>query len=772
MGKRSLQVSPEGIRIARQAFKRKGWTQEFLAGEAGLETRQPIWKFFTGKPVDRQVFHEICLLLEVNPEEIVQKDKNFDFSPVSFNHPNSAQVLGKAEANHQELPNSLIQKVRLLLNEKIQHQCGSIRLLDIAHPLALEDVYVDVNILEEISSQRWLDMDRLQKLKSNNFDRFGLSKIAQERVAGVDILNKHSRLMVLGKPGSGKTTFLQAIALHCNQKKILSDYAPIFIGLKSFAENERYNSPISLFKYIQEECLNSQITEAELNSMLHSGKTLILLDGLDEVSEDISDKLKTQISHFTDKFYKNRIVITCRIAAQAYKFKGFTEVEIADLTKSQITTFVYQWFVAVGKTSFFEGKALAERFIQQLELPENLQIRELATTPLLLSITCLVFHALGNFPSLRSELYKQGLELLLVRWDETRGVKRDEIYRNLSLLHKIKLLSNIASTTFLEEDYFFSETRIEQLIINYLQSLPQSPSDNNALLLDSHSVLKAIEAQHGLLVERARGIYSFSHLTFHEYLTARDIVVNVNSNSLDKLVVHISEKRWREVFLLTAGMLPSPNNLFDLMQQQVKNLAQRHPELQKLLNWVAQKSLGVSTDYHPAAVRAFYFTLALPPQHPLTRNQSLSLSLDSRLASNLAAQMSLDMALSNALAIALAITPDVFYQRLPAMLLALEIEHLLIDNQPLNDTLFCLRELLPNVNQDKQTLRKWWQAEGKTWVEELRDVTIDYCQIGYDWQLYFDDWKILEQYWDANKLLLDCLNSAGNTANKVNIMKI
>jgi predicted NACHT family NTPase len=70
-------------------------------------------------------------------------------------------------------------------------------------------------------------------------------------------------------------------------------------------------------------------------------------------------------------------------------------------------------------------------------------------------------------------------------------------------------------------------------------------------------VLKSIEAQHGLLVERARGIYSFSHLTFQEYFTARYFVESSDPQALENLSSHITEKRWREVFLLTTEMLPN-----------------------------------------------------------------------------------------------------------------------------------------------------------------------------------------------------------------------
>ncbi|MCY7337012.1 MAG: hypothetical protein LH613_12505 [Chamaesiphon sp.] len=70
MTKRSIQASPVGVRQAKRAFALKGWTQENLAGEVNLKTRQPIWRFFTEQPVDRQIFMEICTILDLNWREI------------------------------------------------------------------------------------------------------------------------------------------------------------------------------------------------------------------------------------------------------------------------------------------------------------------------------------------------------------------------------------------------------------------------------------------------------------------------------------------------------------------------------------------------------------------------------------------------------------------------------------------------------------------------------------------------------------------------------
>ncbi|MEH1844571.1 MAG: hypothetical protein V7L25_06090, partial [Nostoc sp.] len=63
MVKRSLQGSFSGIQKARKAFAYKGWTQDNLAFEVNLKTRQPIWRFFSGRPVERHTFIEICSVL-------------------------------------------------------------------------------------------------------------------------------------------------------------------------------------------------------------------------------------------------------------------------------------------------------------------------------------------------------------------------------------------------------------------------------------------------------------------------------------------------------------------------------------------------------------------------------------------------------------------------------------------------------------------------------------------------------------------------------------
>ena len=146
---------------------------------------------------------------------------------------------------------------------------------------------------------------------------------------------------------------------------------------------------------------------------------------------------------------------------------------------------------------------------------------------------------------------------MLKKWDAKRNIERDQVYKNLSLQHKEGLLSQIAQITFERGEYLFKQKELEEYVADYLRNLPGFDTDFEALQQHSEAVLKSLEVQHGLLVERAKGIYSFSHVTFQEYFTARKIVTSSNSQTLDTalkyLAGHITEKRWHEVILLTTS---------------------------------------------------------------------------------------------------------------------------------------------------------------------------------------------------------------------------
>jgi predicted NACHT family NTPase len=737
MVKRSLQATVLGIQEAKRAFALKRWTQENLAGEVNLKTRQPIWRFFTGQPVDRHVFLEICSTLDLDWREIALNP------PAEFSEP------GESISDI----NALVQRMRSQRYDKIRDQCGILQLLDISHPVSIDDIYIDVNILEEIASQQWFEIADLQRLGADAFNRVGLGEISQAQVSGMAAVSTHSKVRVLGKPGSGKTTFLQHLAIQCNQGAFAANRVPVFISLKNFAEECSGTPECSLFTYIHQEFLTSKISDpAEIETVLRSGRVLLLLDGMDEVRNQESIAVLKEIRKFSDNYHKNLFVATCRTANQKLGLRGFTDVEIAPFTPEQIIAFAQKWFVVFTKTNAEDGQMQSTQFIEKLDLPENWQFRRLVVTPLFLHLACWMFHAQDKFPTKRTEFYKQGLDLLLGKWDEARGIERDDVYRGFLLPQKLKLLSQIAATTFEQGQYFFKQRTVEHSIRDSIRGLPDASTDSEQLQLESEDVLKAIEAQHGLLTERARGIFSFSYLAFQEYFTARKIVASHNlqglEQALERLVSHITDPHWREIFLLTASMLRSADSLVQLMKQQIDALVAQDPYLQEFLTWASQKSSTTPFQSKIATVRAFYLALSRTPQ--VAANFALASTLDQG--------MFLDAAL-NDLLVECAIDQSQDFAHAHVCGEALSNILVVVVDAGLQKSLQQLNDEFPNPDQNQKRFQVWWQANYRAWSEQLKMTIVHYRNINHPWQFSPEQQRSLQRYYDANQLLLDCLHS-------------
>ncbi|WP_202895389.1 NACHT domain-containing protein [Iningainema tapete] len=274
---------------------------------------------------------EICFQLGLDWQEIAELP---------------SEILPKEDeqdVNNCQDIDALVERVRKQRGDKIQAQCATVQLLDIAQPIGLEDIYVSVDILNNITSQAWLDIFELQGEVSEKFNRFDSNLIGHERVPAMQAVATYPKLMVLGKPGSGKTTFLQHIATQCNQGKLQPERIPLFIKLNNFAEDATETGNFNLLNYISQE-LAYGITSEQIQTILAHGRVLFLLDGLDEIPEDNCAEIVKKIRKLSSEYYKNQFIITCRIGTQQYQFEGFTEIEIADFDSCQIEAFVHKWF--------------------------------------------------------------------------------------------------------------------------------------------------------------------------------------------------------------------------------------------------------------------------------------------------------------------------------------------------------------------------------------------------------------------------------------------
>jgi predicted NACHT family NTPase len=729
---RSLIASVEGLKKAQSAFKLKGWTQDYLAGASGCQ-RGVVINFFKGRTVETKFFLAICTELGLEWGEIAELDADIQ-PPIQ-------------DVDLDEL----VREVRDKVSASIQKRCGKMRVLDMEQPITIDSIYTSVNILKQISrNQRPSTHELAEECGSKNFDRFILGTVRQERIPALEAVERHDKLMIWGKPGAGKTTFLKWLALQCNEGKFNQDRVPLFVTLKEFAETK--GEP-DLLGFIAKQLTECGIDNADVVGVkiLQAGRSIVLLDGLDEVKAQDHDRVLKTIRQTAEKFDASQFVITCRIAAKEYIFEQFTEVEVADFDDEQIADFAYKWF-------HLKDPIKAAEFPNELKAYPGL--KELATNPLLLTLLCLVFEEGGRFPANRAELYKEGLDVLLKKWDAKRNIKREEVYKKLSLQRKEDLLSQVAYNAFERSDYFFKQGFVEDQIRDYIRNLPNASNDPETLQLDSEGVLNSIAAQHGLLVERARGIYSFSHLTFQEYFTARWFKEKADGD-FGALVRHVTDKQWREVFLLTVGMLKSADKLLLGMKREIDGLVAKDKKLQEFLGWVEDKSRSIKGRYKLAAVRAYYFDLVLIHAYDfdfdpilildpdlavgIALNPTLSRAFDFDHTFDLRLDLRLDLILSRA--------------RVGAHDFARDLEFE-IKSTELKESLQQLKDRLPDTSSENhENFERWWQANGREWTEKLRAIMIEHRNIGHDWQFSEVQEKLLQQYYDANKLLVDCLNS-------------
>jgi hypothetical protein len=496
--------------------------------------------------------------------------------------------------------NELVAKVRIDSHDNIQSLHSTMPLWGVDHWVSIGELFVDVNVLDGLSnsyraeiSDLWEDFMRHPNHRS--LDRIGLGRLRQ-RVSGLVALSRNTNLMVVGKPGSGKTTYLQHLVIECDAGRLQSHKIPVLIKLRDFVNDGRLFS-YSIIRYL-EETWNLLATETKV--ILEKGRLLLLLDGLDEVRQENIQAITEEIEQFCRNYPRVQVVITCRTQRHNFRFKRFDYIEVADFNESQARLFAEHWFKSI-KQNEVEGLEESQSFLTHLFDEKNRLVRELAITPILLSLTCAVFHHSKKFYSKRSKLYEEGIDLLLEHWDSSRSIERDDIYLNLPTERKVELLRYIARRKFDKEQYvLFEETEIIVYISEFL----------GISKVEGQNILRAIESHHGLIIERSRKIWSFSHLTFQEYLLAVDFVRTPTHEALVCLFNELSRTAYSfESILLVLEMVENSNDLVKI-KAAIDDMPKSHDCLQRFILWVNNKTSSVASSYASSIVRAFYFGLS------------------------------------------------------------------------------------------------------------------------------------------------------------------
>jgi NACHT domain len=566
-----------------------------------------------------------------------------------------AEVLPDLHTN-QRLRQSVAKAISFYIQTYYQLH-GRLKILGMREPVLLESIYTSVQFLEKADLWRFESIEDIEKAFRGSQKRGFQPKDCQKQ-DGLVVANAQTFLMVLGGPGSGKSTFLRRIGLEVlkgNTAQYQHSLFPIFIELKQFA------AEVDLAKVIVKQLQNCQFPDPNIlaKKLLEKGKLLILLDGFDEVPTQQLDRATYSIQEFIKKYRTNRFIGSCRTAAyRSYfkpaiphsergyvisgdqpflrsldlneksrvsasenfefvvpDFKQFTEVFMADFGSDQIRHFIQNWFQAPDDLRLNTAK----KFWNLLEQPDYAAVRELAQTPLLLTLLCLVFDDAQYLPKNRATLYREALDILLKTWAAEKRIQRDPIYRKFSIALEEMMLSQLAYQTFVIDRLFFSRQEAAEKISIFLAKNLNTPQN-----LDALAVLNAIEIQQGILVERGQDVLSFSHLTFQEFLTAKYII---DEGILEKhLQQHLTNSRWREVFLLTAGLSHNADFLLREMTKKAESYIAT-PRLKSLLSWADREASSSSHPDKSTAKKTLAIALSIDLCLDLDRDLDLTFEL-------------------------------------------------------------------------------------------------------------------------------------------------
>ncbi|RME87386.1 MAG: NACHT domain-containing protein, partial [Anaerolineae bacterium] len=388
----------------------------------------------------------------------------------------------------------------------------------------------------------------------------------------LDILREHSGVIVLGDPGSGKTTFLKSLALRLARgegKAIgLGDRLPILLPLAAYANALQHEDvPLDDFIAAYFKDIGADLPVGPmLHEALRAGRALIMLDGLDEVH---SLNLRNTVVERVVDFYAfhrrqgNKFLLTSRVVgyrAVRPTAEGLVECTLVDFDDDEINEFVMRWTTALERQA--QGDTLVARKDAEQDRRELLDaiyrnpgVRRLAATPLLLTILALMKRQGVTLPERRVQLYDQYVTTLLSTWNRARSLSGRAPGRDLDEVQTVRILAPLA---FWMHEVSPGVGLVKRgALLRKLEAIFQERGDPHPQA-SARQFLEDVREHAALLLERGPDEFGFIHLTFEEYLAAVAIALQAqgDAHTIAKIIAaRVGEQAWHEVFLLTIGYL-------------------------------------------------------------------------------------------------------------------------------------------------------------------------------------------------------------------------
>jgi len=413
------------------------------------------------------------------------------------------------------------------------------RILVLQRQLELRRLYVPLRVWVDVETGEYID----EEIKKGTLWEVYLEKTGRkrQRLPVGERLAKAKRLVVLGGPGAGKSTLLRWIAT-AYLLRLKSD--PDFTDLPDVKTlpDEDWLPIIVRCRDLDQSCISgnlddilshtlrkAELTESEASALLqvlkrrlNDGTALLMLDGLDEISESRTRASFCQhLEQIHVAYQKAPIIATSRIVGyrdMGYRLgRGFEHVTLADLDSEEKNDFAHRW---CNLTELPERREDAARELIH-DIHSSDRIERMTGNPMLLTTMALVKRKVGKLPSHRADLYLEAVQVLL-NW-------RSEVDEPLDQYEAIPQLEYIAYDMC---DRGVQQLREDEILELIAKMRSEYPNIHQARNHTPEEFLHLLEARTGLLVEAGRPlhigistpVYEFRHLTFQEFLAARALV--------------------------------------------------------------------------------------------------------------------------------------------------------------------------------------------------------------------------------------------------------
>jgi formylglycine-generating enzyme required for sulfatase activity len=404
------------------------------------------------------------------------------------------------------------------------------------------------------------------------------------------------RLVLLGEPGSGKSTALRYLALTLARAGLddtldlsgklegwqtlgtQGQLIPLFMPLLPMAKHlagqpGRNGTAADLWNAIDTHLTQHGATPdvvTAIRAELARGHVLLLLDGLDEVAGgDSRRQVIDTVQAFATEQPQCRMVVSCRVRAYeghhnvAWQLPGWPTVTLADWTPGQVRAFIDAWYVAAAAASQMpdtkrdERSAAFKRAIDQREDLKRLSIR-----PLLLTIMALVHLNDSELPEDRVSLYVRCLDILLGQWEIAGKEVSDygTLMRYIGLPDAIvkSLRPLLARAAYAAQDVAtpgevgrLRRADLRVLVADGLEQLKHPNPHEGA-----KRFLEYTDVRSGLLqASEAGDAYTFPHQTFQECLAGLELISGVDF--VDRIMARRTDDRWQVPIFLGVGHLAS-----------------------------------------------------------------------------------------------------------------------------------------------------------------------------------------------------------------------